>query len=220
MGKHGFAKHVNTENLRLYQIWSGMKQRCLNPKQAHFELYGGRGITVCEEWLNSFEKFLDDMGPRPDNNFSLDRIDNNQGYSRDNCRWATRVQQSQNRRTNIMITFGSATRALSYWCKMFGMPHATATSRIKKDGYEPQMALTTPLKHSKVKVGDRYNNLVVIELLEFKNWDCRNKHRAIICQCDCGSLYETLDSRVKHGKTKSCFKCSIKIRKNLLDHSQ
>jgi hypothetical protein len=80
-----------------YHAGSAMKQRCYNPKRAGYNCYGGRGITVSDEWRYSFATFFADMGPRPEG-MSLDRIDNDKGYSKDNCRWATQWQQTLNRR--------------------------------------------------------------------------------------------------------------------------
>ena len=94
--KHGLEKHP------LYGTWSNMKQRCYNPNTPRYAHYGGRGITVCNEWRDSFPQFLSDMGERPEGT-SLDRIDVNGDYTPDNCRWATKIEQNLNRRANYQV---------------------------------------------------------------------------------------------------------------------
>lgn len=93
-GKHGSCYTAE------YEAWKGMKRRCLNSKTVNYKNYGGRGITVCDEWINSFEIFFKDMGQKPTNLHSIDRIDNNGNYCKDNCKWSTRIEQNRNKRSN------------------------------------------------------------------------------------------------------------------------
>ena len=94
---HGLTR-VNGKKTSEYSAWTALKQRCLNTKDKAYPAYGGRGITVSEDWVNSFENFYRDMGPKPNASLSLDRIDNDKGYSAENCRWADKATQTKNRR--------------------------------------------------------------------------------------------------------------------------
>lgn len=144
-------EHFNTthghshrgQRSRTYRSWDSMRDRCLNASSKDYPNYGGRGITICPEW-RSFERFLADMGERP-LNMSLDREKNSEGYSRANCRWATRLQQQQNRRSCINITFRGRTRCLSDWARRRGLTKRALEGRMHA-GWSVHRALTTELR--------------------------------------------------------------------------
>lgn len=119
---------------RIYSIWQGMKSRCYNKNNARWHRYGCRGITVCEEWRDSFQSFYEWATSNGYNDtLTLDRIDNDGPYSPDNCRWATQQEQARNRKTNIDITIGNSTRTLKEWCEIFGISESAAYARYKRN---------------------------------------------------------------------------------------
>ena len=93
--KHGHAR--TPKHSVEYNSWQSMRQRCLNPNYHHYKDYGGRGISICGRWLDSFEAFLADMGGKPSQHHTLDRKNNNGNYNKRNCRWATSKEQASNR---------------------------------------------------------------------------------------------------------------------------
>lgn len=132
-----------------YRIWSLILHRCRNPNSPSFRDYGGRGIGVCERWVEplvGFTNFMTDMGPRPSAGHSVDRIDNNQGYSPENCRWATRLQQNNNGRRNRRITWMGETKTVAEWSKIVGIHDATIRYRLDHGGMTVEEALTSPVK--------------------------------------------------------------------------
>lgn len=130
-----------------YNAWSHIKQRCTNISDPSYHRYGGRHISICKRWLK-FENFLDDMGEPPTRDHSIDRIDNNGNYCKDNCRWATSEQQARNRRNNKLITCNGKTQLLIEWAKETRISHTVILWRIKR-GWSIDRAITTPVKKYK-----------------------------------------------------------------------
>ncbi len=126
-----------------YQVWSQMKARCCNRRHRSYRYYGGRGISVCKEWLGSFKRFYSDMGPRPSSKHSLDRIDNDGNYEPGNCRWATRTEQANNTRRCQFVEFNGETKTVTQWAGQIGIPPDRLFYRLHK-GWDVERALTTP----------------------------------------------------------------------------
>lgn len=137
--KHGQGRRRQKSSE--YSTWKEMRQRCGNPKHKRYADYGGRGITVCERW-NDFATFFADMGSRPSPEHSLERIDNDGGYSPENCRWATNVEQARNTRANHKVRFRGKEMCLSEACELSGLNHGTVKSRLKR-GWSDEDAFRT-----------------------------------------------------------------------------
>lgn len=128
-----------------WEVWSSMRRRCYDQNAISYPRYGGRGIAVCDSWNNSFKSFFDDMGERPSKDHSIERIDNNRGYDPDNCRWATRVEQSRNRRSNRILTFNGESRCVMEWAEYLGVNNQALYRRLYK-GWPVDRALSTPFR--------------------------------------------------------------------------
>lgn len=128
-----------------YRAWQTMRLRCTNPKNAAWPAYGGRGITVCERWLDDPTNFYRDMGPKPSPAHELDRIDNDAGYSPENCRWVLRKINDRNRRSNHHLTHDGETLTIAEWCERTGLSHSLIRHRLG-EGWPVSIALTTPAR--------------------------------------------------------------------------
>lgn len=140
---HGFSRKERKR--REFHIWRGMIERTSNPNNKDFENYGNRGITVCNEWLESFKTFWHDMKGSYNANLTIDRIDNNKGYSKDNCRWTTSKVQSNNRRNNVFLNFNNENHTIAQWSDIVGINSETIRSRINR-GWSVNKALTMPVR--------------------------------------------------------------------------
>lgn len=181
------------------QAWNMMKQRCYNPKNPGYPDYGGRGITVCDRWLRSSRDFLADMGPRPSPTHSIDRKDNNGNYEPGNCRWATRMEQQNNRRFNHILTVDGVSKTVTEWARAKGLPRDVVLKRSKRGiTLAKQLFAPTEARAKRVFPPDRrFGKLVASETSEIRERHCR----WWLCRCDCGkSLWARFDHLIE-GKT-------------------
>ena len=127
---------------RAYSIWCSMKCRCDNKNEINYERYGERGISYAEEW-STFDNFYADMGDPPSDIHSLDRIDNNRNYNKDNCRWATPKEQALNKRNNKLVTYNGETKPLKMFCDEYRLDYKLVWGRLKK-GWDIEQAFFKP----------------------------------------------------------------------------
>jgi hypothetical protein len=137
-------KRGGVGNTPEYKAWVNARSRCHNESSPAYPDYGGRGVTMCERWRGSFQAFLEDMGPRPGKAYSLDRHPNNDGnYEPGNCRWATRREQAQNRRSTKLLTLNGETACVGEWERRQGFSHHTINNRLKR-GWSVEEAILAP----------------------------------------------------------------------------
>lgn len=132
-------------NSRLFSIWGNMKQRCLNPKNPRYSIYGGRGISICDEWKNNFQAFYDwAIKNGYKENLTIDRIDNNGNYCPENCHWANITTQLQNRSITRIIEYNNKQYFIDEFCKVFGLNEQKVRQRINRYGYTDAEDLLNP----------------------------------------------------------------------------
>lgn len=131
----GLISRSKTHGMRKsseYTIWTDMKQRCFNPNDPYYKDYGGRGISVCQEWADSFESFYEHIGQRPSKRHTIERLNGSGNYEPGNVKWATWEEQANNRRNSVHITHNGKTRTLSQWDREFNAPRGGVRSRLNK----------------------------------------------------------------------------------------
>lgn len=141
-------RHLHTRrgrHTKVWRAWSGMKNRCLNPRNKRYPYYGGRGITVCARWRASFEAFLEDVGEPPSPKHTLGRIDNDANYEPGNVRWELQSDQNRNTRATKLLTFEGRTLPMAVWARERGLKVSTLHARITVRGWPVERALTEPL---------------------------------------------------------------------------
>ena len=136
---HGMSRSAE------HGVWSHLKSRCLNPRDAAYHLYGGRGITVDPAWVNDFAAFYAHVGPRPTPQHTIERIDNNRGYEPGNVKWDTRTAQARNRRSSRMMTLNGETLSAAAWAERLGVSVWNIYAR-RKLGWSDEQALSRPVR--------------------------------------------------------------------------
>lgn len=140
--KHGFA--CGGKLPKEYKIWASIKQRCENRRSRAYPNYGGRGIKICRQWRDDFATFVADMGPRPTPNHTVERRDNDGDYCAENCFWATRKEQGNNKRNNRLLTWNGRTQTLAQWGDETGLRVDLIRDRLKR-GWPVEDALSVPV---------------------------------------------------------------------------
>jgi len=154
-----YTRKHRMSSTRIYSIYKGIKRRCYSNNSQDYQYYGGRGITMCDEWLGkdgfvNFYKWSERNGYNED--LTIDRIDVNKGYSPSNCRWTTRLGQGSNKRNNRYLTLNDETHTFSEWCRMKGFSKSLLEHRLQ-NGWSVEEALTIPKGERRVKYKNGIN---------------------------------------------------------------
>lgn len=156
MGKAN-TKHGMTHT-REYETWHHIKQRCTDKNNPNYTSYGAKGIIVCDRWMESFENFYEDMGPKPSDKHQIDRIDSLGNYEPQNCRWVTPTEQQRNRKDNVQIEYNGKTQCMSAWAEEYGLTTLQLWGRLRL-GWPIHESLTWPIaKNATEKF--KYNRLI------------------------------------------------------------
>lgn len=159
---HGFAREGEVE--RLHNIWRGIIKRCVNPKDCSFSRYGGRGISICDEWKTDYVVFRTwALSNNYSDTLTIDRIDNDGNYEPSNCRWVSNAKQSNNRRNSRFIEINGETKTLADWARFYKMPYGSVVARINVYGMTVEQALTEPIVKT-MTYCDGEENLSIEEL--------------------------------------------------------
>lgn len=197
---------------RLKKIFIHMKDRCYNPSDKRYKDWGGRGITICQQWLddvNSFVEWAVKSGYK--HGLSIDRIDNDKGYYPENCRWVTLAENNQNRRDTRHYTIHGETKNMTQWCKIYSIPWSTVDRRLKL-GWDVEDAFTAPIQ-SRDKtslLSHRFGRLTVVRFAGIS----KGNKTLYECVCDCGNTTIVTADKLKNGHTSSCGCVQCEMRHN------
>lgn len=193
---------IKKQKKRLHSIWGNMKDRCFNKNSDRYYRYGGRGVSICDEWM-IFDNFYNwALNNGYQDNLTIDRVNNDGNYTPDNCRWADNITQANNKSNNNVLTYNGESHTLREWSRLIGIDSRTIFKRINRDGWTLEDALNKPIR--KVKKGND-------ALIEFNN----KKHNLSNWSKLLNIPRETLKSRLKRGwSVEDAFTTPVKSNKN------
>lgn len=194
-------------NKILYRRYYHIKERCYNKNSKSYHRYGGRGIAMCKEWLDSYQVFEDwCLSHGFEKSLAIDRIDNDGDYSPENCRFVTLKENNQKRNTTTYYTIDGVTKNLQQWCDFYSIKRGTVITRLQH-GWEIKSALTTPIKAKgrdrDSLIGKKFGRLTVVSYAGDEHIGSDNNTRWV-CMCDCGKETIVGRGKLKSGHTKSC----------------
>ena len=202
---------------KLKKVFAHMKERCYNLNDKRYEDWGGRGIQICDEWLSDPETFVRwSIENGYDEGLTIDRVDNNGNYCPENCRWVTKAENNQNRRSSRYYTYNGKTQNLQKWCDEYNASRSMVDKRLQL-GWEFDKALLTPKKtrDQESLVGMRFGRLTVLEFVG------KDKFRQSLfrCQCDCKTILIVNGNKLKTNHTSSCGCFQKERAKDNLSHN-
>lgn len=190
----------------LYRKYIHMKDRCYNPNDKRYHRYGGRGIKVCDEWLNNYQSFENwSLQNGYVNGLTIDRINNDGDYEPSNCRYVTFSENSKKKSTTKYFTYNGKTQNLTDWCKELNLKYYTVLCRIRA-GWNFEKAILEPVKKGRDKtsmIGKKYGRLTVLKYAGDEYIGSDNNSR-YICRCECGNMVIVGQNKLKSGHTQSC----------------
>ena len=201
--KHGHS--TRSRYSHEYRCWISMKGRCLSPSNTGYPYYGGRGIGICKCW-HSFENFYSDMGPAPSNQHTIERRNVNEDYSPSNCCWATRKEQSMNRRSNRRVEYRDESRPVAEWIEILGLDEELVRSRLKL-GWAFVDAVERPVGYYPAYSGTSYKDIAgqrFGRLVAIRKSGTEQKRAMWLCKCDCGTEKIVSGKGLRSGHTTSC----------------
>lgn len=184
-------------------LWYRIKDRCYNENSKSYHRYGGRGICVCEEWLHdssAFARWAIENGY--EKGLEIDRIDNDKGYSPENCRWVTKKENTRNTRRNKRYEWNGETHVLSEWCEILELNYNTVNMRLHR-GWSFEKAVTEPTRewNDNDLAGEKFGRLLVSSVVEDRS---KSGRRQYLCFCDCGNTCVVVGKYLRSGQTNSC----------------